>query len=140
MFPLTNSQKDALAELQKRGIENRIAWLILRTGCFTFEEFCAKHTTQEMLRIPNFGPTALRKVMTFAVRENIEVRDTRLPVTPRMRAAAHPARQKWEYAVFDLDERYSAFEICNILNSSGGLGWEAFGSFHGAVFMKRPML
>ena len=79
MFSMNDKQKDALAQLQKRGLENRLAWIIIAEGFLTFEDFCTHRTAREMLRIPNFGNTALRKVMTFAAQNDVPVTDDQLP-------------------------------------------------------------
>jgi hypothetical protein len=127
MFPLAPSQKVALADLQKRGIENRIAWIIVSEGCLTFEDFCARHTTREMLRIPNFGKTALRKVMTFAVRENIEIRDDRLPVTPRPAAPVQRKGPTFEYKLEPASRDIPLADAVVRLNTLGAQGWEMRG-------------
>lgn len=120
MFPITDAQKAALAELQKRGIENRIAWIIIAEGFLTFEDFCAKHTAREMLRIPGFGDVALQKVMGFAAENGISINDDRLlPMTRKAKIPAEPKRQKWEYRTVNM-----LMAAISTLNEYGAGGWE----------------
>lgn len=139
MFPLTDAQKAALAELQKRGIENRIAWIIIAEGFLTFEDFCAKHTAREMLRIPGFGDVSLQKVIGFAAENGISINDDRLlPMTRKAKIPAKPKRQKWEFKVLDIDDRYRGGDILDMLNSYGVEGWDWAGVFRSMLIMKRP--
>lgn len=130
-------QKSAYRAMLHQGIDSRIAGAIVNEGFKSFKDFCAGKTTREMLRIPKFGEKSLRRVLSFAIQNRIKIRDDRLPVMPRMKMGDHTKHPKFEYTVLDLDDRYRANDILDILNDYGSQGWESSGMFRSMLIMKR---
>jgi hypothetical protein len=60
----------------KRELGNtRLAGTIVRDGCKTLVEFCEKHDTLSMLRLPEFGAVSLRAVRFHAEKAGIALRE-----------------------------------------------------------------
>lgn len=142
--PMTPGQKTAYDAMVKSGLEKRLAYLIIAEGCESFEEFCSKYSANDMLRIPNFGGGALRKLIGYAQRRGIKVLDDRRTVTPRQAKpkAAAPASEwagpKWEYQLVARTRFQNMDAGESWLNSQGAQGWELFRVTNSTLFFKRP--
>lgn len=69
-------QTAKFAELRRITGSGRLAGTIIREGCSTLQEFCAKYTLTEMLRCPGFGPGSASLMKQLAEQHGLELRGT----------------------------------------------------------------
>lgn len=80
-------EKPEFRALKKALRNGRLAAVIVLQKCTTFEEFCAKFTTRDMLRMPNFGGKSLEIVRRQAFEQKIKLREEpMLEAMPKIKA------------------------------------------------------
>jgi hypothetical protein len=80
-------EKPEFRALKKALHNGRLAAVIVLNGCTTFEDFCAKFTTRDMLRMRNFGERSLEIVRRHAFEQKIKLREEPMRETmPKIKA------------------------------------------------------